>query len=541
MVYKVVLVDAEEEMRRSLIGRVKWEECGYEVVGEAENGIEALDVIEKTKPDLVMTALKMPFMEGMKLAENIKDRYSLTKVIVISGFDAFAYVQEAMRLGVLRYLLKPITAIEIEVLLKEIKKQLDTDSLSRNSMDRLKKNYEKSLPIVKEYFFNQWVDDYLPMEDIKENSLQFNIDYLEKERIVAIIKPDTLGGHSQDLKAFKNKALMRLAIFNICETTAKAHHLGNLFMKRDEIVMIMPLTEEGRVSGEAKIHLILEQIRLSVEKYLDLTLTIGVGSPCESPSLLYKSYNGAKAALDYMLILGNNKVITIDEIEENEGVPLKLDVHDEQELMTAIKVGKEEKIKKNIHIMLQKLECENLKIGEYQLYILEIVTSMMQLIRSIDIDRRDVFPQEENIFHFITHLQSQEEIETWLTKISIKIARAIATRQTRSHNELIEKAKQYINAHYTDEALSAERVCNELHISTNYFSALFKKETQLTFTSYLTQMRIERAKELLQTTHKKAMDIGKSVGYPEGHYFSYVFKKMTGLAPTEYRSKKHNK
>lgn len=536
--YKILLVDDEEEIRKGIIKRIKWEELGFTVVGEAENGVEALDIIDKTTPDIVITDIKMPFMDGIKLAENIRYRFPTTKVIVLSGFDDFEYAQEAMKLGVMRYILKPINSIEMHELLRELKGVLDEEILSKNNLETLKMNYEKSLPLLKERFLNHWIEDYVSRDIVEENLQALHLELGTNDLGVAIIRPDELIKKEVEVHLLKNKSLLKMAIFNICEEIVKTYKLGILFMKMNEMVLVIPL-EKGELSKASnRIFNGLEQIRVTVEKYLTTTVTIGVGNVCVEQSLLYKTYLSAVSALDYTITLGNNKVIYIEDIEPDHFNEMTFEEGEERMLLTAIKVGCEEEIEETVYKVLTKLDGIQLTLSDYQVYTMEIFAILIRLVRSMELESNAIFPNEGNLFSSISGLKTKEDIRAWLCKVSLKIAQALSSKRSVSKNDLIEKAKVYMQANYSDEEMSAEKLCNYLHISTNYFSALFKKETKLTFSNYLTQIRIEKAKELLRNTDMKAFDIGNKVGYTEGHYFSYVFKKVTGIAPTEYRNGK---
>lgn len=536
--YKILLVDDEEEIRKGIIKKIKWEELGFTVVGEAENGIEALDVIDKTMPDVVVTDIKMPFMDGIKLAENIKYRFPTTKVIVLSGFDDFEYAQEAIKLGVMRYILKPINSLEMNEILKELKERLDEEILSRNNLEMLKMNYKSSLPLIKERFLNYWIEDYVAKEMIEENLQLLKLDIGHKDLAVAIIRPDDLIKKETDLQLLKNKSLMKVAILNVCEEVAQLHEVGILFMKMNEMVLIIPLDKEETAKSSHRIFACLDQIRITVEKYLNTTVTIGVGNVCRDKTILYKTYASALTALDYSIMLGNNKIIYIEDIEPVHVNDITFEEGDERELLTAIRVGRNDKIEAAIDKVLTKMEGVQVALGDYQMYIVEVFSSITKLIKNMELDMSKISPGEGNFFGTISAFRTKNEIKEWLTRVCIKIAEELHLKRASSKNDIIERAKEYIHHNYWDENLSADKLCTFLHISPNYFSSLFKKETKFTFTSYLTQIRIEKAKELLRNTDLKAFDIGNRVGYAEGHYFSYVFKKTTGIAPTEYRNGK---
>ncbi len=534
--YKIILVDDEEEIRQGMIKKINWEELGFIVVGEAENGIEALDIIDKTSPDIVITDIRMPFMDGMKLAENIKHRFPTSKVVIISGFDEFEYAQKAIGLGVLRYILKPINAIEMSELLKEIKNTLDEERHSKNDIQVLKQNYQKSLPLLKERFLNHWIEDYVELETISENIEMFELKSLTSELAVAVIRPDDLPKQETEIGSIKNKALLNVAIFNICEEIVEENNLGAIFMRTNEIVLLVSLGEAEAPKTSNRILVGLEQIKTTVEKYLNMTITIGVGNACQDLSILYKSYTSALAALDYTVMLGNNKIIYLEDIEPSTNQELKLDEVDERALLMAIKLGSTEDIKETINRLISRIDGMQLYLKDYQLYLIDILSIILNFVTSMELDWDLVWDKNDNFLLEINKLKTKETIKEWLFDICIKISNELAKTRNHNKNDLIEKATQHILNNYRDEDLNAESLCEILHISTNYFSALFKKETGSTFTSYLTQTRIEQAKKLLRNTDLKTFDIGTQVGYSQGHYFSYVFKKNTGISPTEYRN-----
>ena len=536
--YKVILVDDEEEIRKGIIRRIKWEDLGFTIVGEAENGLEALEVVERTSPDLVIADIKMPFMDGMALTKELHERFPTIKVIILSGFDDFEYAREALKLSVMRYILKPINAMEINTLLREIKVILDEEILSKTNLHSLKSIYKKSLPLLKERFLNQWIEAYVDPEDIKHNLYELGIKINGEALVTAVIYPDELYKKEIRHASIKNKDILKLAIFNICEEIISKEELGILFQRREALILIIPLRNGEKPKSSSRLFRGLEQIRQAIKKYLNTSLTIGVGNICIDFTHLHKSYEAAISALDYRITMGSNKIIYIDDIEPTPCNTTLLEAYDEHAFLTMIKLGQESRIPVTIEKMLAQLEEECMTLREYQLYIVGLLASIIKLGSSMKVDWQGLLPPDTNFLEALSKLGTKEEMRQWLTQFCLTMAKQINTTRKASKNELIEKAVAYIHSHYHKESLNAESVCNQLHISTHYFSALFKKEMGITFSTYLTQVRIEKAKILLQTTTQKAAEIGCAVGYPEGHYFSFVFKKITGYAPTEYRNGK---
>ncbi|MEG0712867.1 MAG: response regulator, partial [Niameybacter sp.] len=274
--YKIVLVDDEEEIRKGIIRRIKWGELGFSVVGEAENGLEALEVIEKTLPDLVVADIKMPFMDGIHLTVEIRDRFPTIKVIILSGFDDFEYAQEALKLGVIRYILKPINAMEINTLLREVKLLLDEEILSKSNLSTLKVAYKKSLPLLRERFLNQWIEGHTERRVIEENLHALDIQLGNHPLVVAIMRPDEIYKQVIQQASITNKNLLKLAIFNIAEEITQVEKLGSLFARREGFIIVISLQEGEHPKSSSHVFRGLEQIRSAVKKYLNTTLTIGV-------------------------------------------------------------------------------------------------------------------------------------------------------------------------------------------------------------------------------------------------------------------------
>ena len=155
--YKIMLVDDEEEVRTSIIKKINWEANGFEVVGDAENGRDALEKIENLEPNVIITDIRMPYMDGLALTENIRQRFPSIKVIIFSGFDDFTYAKEAIRLGVTEYILKPVNVDELTEILKKVRAKLDEEIESARNIDSLRESYKASLPVLREQFLNKLI------------------------------------------------------------------------------------------------------------------------------------------------------------------------------------------------------------------------------------------------------------------------------------------------------------------------------------------------------------------------------------------------
>ena len=174
--YKIMLVDDEEEVRTSIIRKIDWQDAGFEVIGDAENGKEALEKIEQNEPDVVLTDIRMPYMDGLEMAENIRQRYPSIKIVIFSGFDEFEYAKKAIKLNVIEYILKPVNVEELTAILKKIKKNLDEEIEQKRNVTLLRESYIKSLPALREHFLNDLIQGGMEETQIEEKLNEYAID-----------------------------------------------------------------------------------------------------------------------------------------------------------------------------------------------------------------------------------------------------------------------------------------------------------------------------------------------------------------------------
>lgn len=531
--YRLIIIDDEEEVRKGVIKKIEWEKYGFEVVGEAENGREALEVIEKTKPDLIITDIKMPFMDGLQLCKELMRDYPTTKVIILTGFDEFEYAQKAVKYNVVEYALKPVSSIELIEILEKVKAKLDKEIEEKEDLNYLKNLYIKSLPILKERFLTTLITRNIDKDEIIEKINDFDLNIKGNLFVISVLSIDT---NSFDCEKKEwNFDYLKLAVLNIADEIAKKYNLGNTFIHNDNIIMVISFDSNERDTNFEKLFPILEEIRVSIEKYLKFTVTIGVGTMCDIDSLR-NSYINALSAVDYKLVEGNNRIIYIDDVDPKPKDIVVFDDIKENLIISSIKVGTEKEIRNAIEIIFKDLVQSKSSYDDYHIYLMEVITAILKASRSVRIEMKEVFGETKNIFAQINRFSNLEEIKEWIINICIKIMNFISNDRVDTFRIIVSKAEDYIKLNYHEKDMNINKICKYLHISPTYFSSIFKKETDKTFINYLTQIRMEAAKELLRTTNLKTFEIAEKVGYTEQNYFSYSFKKNFGISPSSYRN-----
>ncbi|MFT8350927.1 response regulator [Clostridium saccharoperbutylacetonicum] len=535
--YKIMIVDDEEEIRLGIIKRIDWEANGFVVVGDAENGQDALEKAEKLQPDVIMTDIKMPYMDGLELGKKLVELMPSTKIIVFSGCDDFEYAHQAIKINVVEYVLKPINSAEFIEVLQRLKSQLDKVYDEKRNLETLYKHYVESLPVIREQFLVGMLEGRISGNQWKDQSENLGIDFKYEYISVALIRADGVlmledNKDSADAGIQKEPTLVPISIKKMVDETMDKYTKFISFIYSDMVVVIGNLIEKNDILQFIKG---TNEICKEYMRIMNLNISAGIGYVYDDPSEMRFSYRSAQNALDYRFILGTGKAICIDDVEPDNSIHLQLDEQEERVMLNAIKIYSEEEITEAIDNLFKKFQDLLLPFNQYRIYLMEIMTSILKLVQNYNLDINDIFGENFNCYGYLEAFDSIDEVKKWITNKAIKINDYIKKERINSSMLLIEKAKQYIKENYSDSDVSVEKLCSKLHVSPTYFSTIFKKETGENFVNYLTTVRLEEAVKLLNTTDDKTYMIAEKVGYPEANYFSYVFKKKFGVSPSKYR------
>ncbi|CAM4311762.1 response regulator [Paenibacillus typhae] len=543
--YKLILAEDEEDVREGIIAQIDWAQYGFEVVDQAENGREAADAIDRLLPDVVVTDIQMPFMNGLQLAEWIRSRHPNTKIIILTGYDEFEYAQKAIKLQIDEYILKPFSSQELIDVLLKVRAVIEAEIAEKENVYVLTEHYRKSLPVLREQFLSSLVSRRLPLKEISDKSTEYSIDLAGRQFQASVISIDYIHtGEDQgtgvsrhvSLRDTGDHNLQLFAILNIAEEICQKHGFGKVFIHRDDVVLlsVSQAAEEAEITGNTLT--VLEEIRQNVQRFLKLTVTAGAGTVCQSAGMLFNSFADAMQALDYRLILGNNRVIWIEDVESRSNQLLAFDELTQQSLIRTIKLGTVQELKEVVDELFGGLDTAHVSTQDYQIFLLEIITSILRVAKESGTEAADFIGSGISTLSEINKFNNMGEAKQWIISICTRLMDTIASERQSSYKQLIDQAKDYIRSHYEESDISIGRVCQHLHISTGYFSSIFKKEMKMTFVSYLLQIRLEAAKELLRSTELKAFEIAEKIGFSDPNYFSFCFRKKYGQSPKEYKN-----
>ncbi|SEC47467.1 response regulator [Paenibacillus sp. GP183] len=536
--YKLMLVDDEEDVREGVFQEIDWEACGFEVIEKAENGQEALELMEKQIPDIVVTDIQMPFMNGLEMSELIREKYPMTKIIILTGHDEFEYAQKAVKLHIDEYVLKPFSSQELMHAILKVKDRMDAETAEKENMHILREHYRDSLPVMREAFLASLLTRKLSLKEITEKSEHFSIKLDGNGYAVSVISMDHMSENNNEtsFKTSVDQELKLFAVFNIAEEIAQRHGAGIVFMHFDQVILLSVSEEREGYLPMARTLAVLEEIRQSIEKFLKFSVTIGVSSVTSAITDCLYAYKDAISALDYRFIHGNNRIICIDDVEKRVAEKLRFDEDKEHALIRCLKVGSVTEVKELVEDLFQGIADTPVSYQDYQVYLLEILISLLKAAKQSDIDMDHLFGADFTVFTEINKFNNIQEAKSWIVGICAKIMDVITRDRQYTYKNLVDMAKEYTQQHYHESDISINKLCNHLHISAGYFSSIFKKETKMTFVNYLMQIRMDAAKELLRSTDLKAFEVAEKVGYSDPNYFSFSFRKQVGISPKEYRN-----
>ena len=423
--YRIILVDDEEEVRQSIIRKINWTEAGFKVVGDAENGEDALEKVEALEPDLILTDIRMPYWDGLTLAERVRQKYPSIKIVIFSGYDDFEYAKQAIKLNVTEYILKPVNVEELTAILKRIKANLDEEIEQKRNVNLLRENYIKSLPILREQFLNELVSYPMPETEVEDKLREYAIPLSGAKKWVAAaidIEPEEIRDGVL-LPLHKEKDLIPISVMQLVEEKLKNYCRCALATSartaESEIAVIAAIDEENSQTGLIDV---LGDVCKETRKILEVPITIGIGHGCQKLSDISSSYKAAVDALGYKAIVGSGSTIYSNDVEPVSSGKLQFDGKDEAELISAIKFGPREKIEAAVQTIIDKMSDAKVHFRQCQAYMLSVSSSIVQMIQQYDLDMEQLLEEgseREDTFAIIPRMQKREAFSQWLLSASL--------------------------------------------------------------------------------------------------------------------------
>ena len=533
--YSVLLVDDEEDVIRIIMKKLDWESMGLVIIGHAANGVEALEMAEELSPDIVMTDIKMPYMDGLTLCKKLKELSRTIRVIIFSGFDEFEYAKEAIKLEAAESLLKPVNAVELKEVFERVKNDLDRELDEKRNTDKLRAYYMESLPVLQESFYMALLEGRIAPEQIGRYMDSYQVQLQGPYYVVAVLH---LSQQSLEEESRMDPFLQAVSVRKFAEEQVEDRWRSRVVIYLGDIIMISQMH-----SREEMLEYTNEMDRLCrmAKKVCNARITAGIGYLCDNLEQLPLSYQGAKQAVSYRVLYGNTRAISISEVEPAEHVELNWeDVYSTyiQQIMKKVRVGEQDGLEKAISQFTEWLSGEQISMQKYRIVMMELVAELFRFTASHNLNPENVFGGNGDVYSQVLQMESAEVLDRWLRRVCTNLQNAVMNERQDSTKFFVKNAEEYVKEHFADQDLGVDEVCRKLNVSAAYFSTIFKKETGKTFVRYLTDYRMEKAVNMLMTGNEKTYVIAEKVGYAEPNYFSYVFKKQFGMSPSKYKAER---
>lgn len=530
---KVFLVEDEIVVRESIRQMIPWMKFGFELCGEAGDGEMALPLIQRQKPDLVITDIRMPFMDGLELSRMVKKDLPETKIVIISGYHDFEYAKAAISIGVEQYLLKPVSRQEFLGVLKKIRDCYDKENAQRIYYEEFEKEMRQYEQQSRRDFFEKLVSGKYSLNEIYEQAAQQQIDIMASAYNIVLFQ-------------ISSKEQQRLWTEYFSQTELEIWERIKSYIKEQEEYLIF----RNHVFGYAvvvkgtpeNIESLTEECVQYLKGYMEegnVTWFLAVGEPVERLSMLSKSYRSAVQVFT-LRYTRPNQCITYQQLEEQRAgdrdVNLKeIDaaVMDTEVVHTFLGNGLLEDTESFVDDYFSMIGENALQSRMFRQYVvLNIHFCTMSFVTKLGYDNEMIDSGQEIEQMGSTLAQARKAVINLLRQ-GIKLRDESSKSRNRT---MMGRALEFIQENYTDPEMSLNRAASVANVSANHFSALFSQEMGQNFIEYLTELRMKKAKELLRCTSMRSGQIALEIGYKDSHYFSFLFKKTQGCTPSDYRN-----
>ena len=526
--YTVLLVDDEEEVVQVIMKKINWEGLGFSVIGYANNGVKALEMVEEYQPDIVMTDIKMPYMDGMELANRIKAEFPATRILIFTGFDEFEYAKEAVHLEVEEYILKPVNSVELTNVFTQMKIKMDQEISEKRNVEILQRYYMESLPLLQANFYSTLIEGRIRESELLKYLSDYQITFSGPFFCCLVIHTS-----SSQAPENMNPLLLSTSVQKQAEEKLGEKWKAKSFTYLGNTVLIAQLQNESDVS-----ELTDESDRFCryVRRMIGAVVTVGIGTVCGNILEISKSYSGAREAVSYRGIYGATKAINIKEIAPQEMVQSGSAGEMEMaNLFKMIRLGSEQEVLDAVNRYWNQISFPSKSLQQHHIAVMEMVSALYRFSSNNEISMEEFGGDMGKLYTKLLDLEP-ETLHKWLRETSLSFREKLIHARSRSTKSFVLKAEEYVRNNFYDEEISLDRICEILGVSSSYFSTIFKKETGKSFIGYLTDYRMEQASRLLIETNEKSYIIAKQVGYTDPNYFSYVFKRRYGVSPSKYRT-----
>lgn len=532
--YRFLLVDDEEIITEGISQNINWEQEGFEFLPPCSDGLEAIESIKKNKPDIVLTDICMPGVDGLEVAKFIYEYSPDTLTLILSGYDEFEYAQQAMSLNVIDFLLKPISSRSLKKQLEKIRKLLQRRDEKAALNEHLLELVEKSRRAVSDRYLSRLISGNIVTTD--SDLLCDDLIFLDRMDYFSVICLE-IDNHEQDFQPDSiSSDILFLTMEEACSNSLlHKDDWAKIATADNRIVIILGRHSEQTLSRETLTT--AAEILDSLQKQNQTTASAGIGQVVRNIKDIYISYRQAVSVLQQRLFGGDSSIF-VYKPGESSNLELRLAFTKcSDEMRRNFRIGRKDENLRICEDFIRLLQSENMNPNQARREIIKFISVILEVSEEIGIAEAEI--NGISFSEFLYKLMDAGSLNYLDKMLSIFIHRAenvLEEKRDSFPRKKLNEITEYISKNYTESSLSVENVAEKFFISSGYLTKLFRQNLNQTFVEFVTQKKMEHALELLKTSDLKNYLIAEKLGFKDPHYFSSSFKKYYGKTPSEYKN-----
>ncbi|WP_281888814.1 response regulator [Paenibacillus sp. YYML68] len=532
---RIVVLDDEPIIRQGIIHKIGQTGLPVEVVGEAGDGRAGLELVRTLRPDLVVTDIHMPAMDGLTFIQEAQELNSSLRFIILSGYDDFDYAKRAIRYGVSDYLLKPLEEEELYAALSAQIERMEVQEQRLKQVEELKALAETSQEAARQQTLTQYLqDDDMDITDeairtLEQSCVLFTAAVLQMEPFTT---PHQSFAEGED-------ALIWFAIKNIVTERFESRGIQGVLvhhsLDRDQLVYVLGLKEK---QDNVSVLSTLEAISYGIRQYLKLNVTIGIGPYQEKLHKIKESYREARSLTRNAIVHGNNRIYTWSHSAARAAQRKTIIGNEDGKLLESWLKGLEKDkvsrwLERRLGAIAQDPESTFLMV---EWFCVDLYVYLHKFLLANADESEWAIGEMEDLLRGLQQAKDWRDVMLRMNELATNAIFLLSKTNTAAGKDIMESVRLYIQHHYA-ESIQLQSIAERFYIHPNYFSKRFKEKYGESFVDYLNSVRMKEAAVLLSTTDLKVREISERVGFDDAAYFGSVFRKRYGQTPTQYRER----
>lgn len=535
---KILIVDDMPVIRSSLGQILRQQNLGFSAIWEAANGDEAVEIARAYKPDIILMDIKMPGLTGLQATEMIRRQNPNIKIVILTAYDEFAYVQKALKLGARDYLLKPVRPNKLVELLSGIQQEIEQERRDLRTVELVKDSLQKTLPVLETNLVENLIRGMMP----DDASLEESLSYLGKRLIwpvVVVTKVDNFDQVVHKRAAAEVQQICTTLVNLVRQELPDPNRALVGYSSPGRVVAIV--STDQHLATAVQIRELGERICAAITSQTPFSVTVGFGKKYLDIESIPFSYAEANLARRYQRHLSGQAVVGIEEVDDGghtQSGPTLFLVQKERALVKAVATNQQQEAFALVNEILDYLSqrYQN-NPGAIKNHCTELVTLAAWGVINDGLNETEILAVLHQQVRGLSSWKTGPEIRAWTLNSMMEIMAIVQTRALRQ--DVVQDAMTYIHQNYHRSDISLQEVAEAVSLSQSYLSSQFKARTRVNYMGYLTKVRLEEAQKLLRTTDWSINQIAEAVGYPNVTNFYRHFKKHTAMTPAMYRQAQH--